>query len=78
MVMNSLGFRFDCSGNVVEHYSDGDLVNCNTPTHRDPATFDTMAAWGPNVSYAFLSGRIEDISKGAVPYPSEAHAQPVA
>lgn len=30
------------------------------------ATFDTMAVWGPNVSYAFLSGRIEDIGKGGV------------
>ncbi|KAL5320285.1 hypothetical protein ACEPPN_011086 [Leptodophora sp. 'Broadleaf-Isolate-01'] len=60
--------RFDASGNIVEHYSDGDLVNKNSVVTREKAAPDTMAVWGPNVSFAFLTGRIEDISKGpAVP-----------
>ena len=59
------GTRFDSSGNVVEHYSDGDLVNNRNTVSRERAAPDTIAVWGPNVTVAFLTGRIEDISKGA-------------
>lgn len=57
--------RFDPSGNIVEHYSDGDLVNNKTAVAKEPAAQDTMAVWGPNVTLAFLTTRMEDIEKGA-------------
>ena len=57
-------FRFDPSGNIVEHYSDGDIVNCETAVAKEPAAPDTMAVWGPNVTLAFLTTRMEDIKKG--------------
>jgi hypothetical protein len=66
-VIDIVKSRFDASGNIVEHYSDGDLVNCKTKIAREVAAPDTMAVWGPNVTVAFLSGRIEDIEKGRVP-----------
>ena len=55
--------RFDPSGNIVEHYSDGDLVNSATEAGREPAAPDTIAVWGPNVTLAFLTTRMEDIGK---------------
>ncbi|KAM5344930.1 hypothetical protein ACJ41O_010792 [Fusarium nematophilum] len=58
-------YWFDPSGNIVEHYSDGDLVNSETAISKEPAAPDTMAVWGPNVTLAFLSTRIEDMKKGA-------------
>lgn len=39
-------------------------MNNRTPAPRQPATPDAIAIWGPNVSLAFLTGRIEDASKG--------------
>ncbi|KIY00985.1 uncharacterized protein Z520_03651 [Fonsecaea multimorphosa CBS 102226] len=56
-------YWFDSSGNVVEHYSDGDVVNNRTPAPRLAATPNSIAIWGPNVSLAFLTGRIEDAKK---------------
>jgi hypothetical protein len=66
-----LRYRFDGSGNIVEHYSDGDLVNEDTPFERGPAAPDTLHVWGPNVPLAFLSGRMEDVGK-AMPVPPDA------
>ncbi len=63
--------RFDGSGNIVEHYSDGDLVNEDTPFSREAAAPDTLHVWGPNVPLAFLSGRIEDVGK-EMPVPPDA------
>ncbi|WKT45359.1 Glyoxalase/Bleomycin resistance protein/Dihydroxybiphenyl dioxygenase [Fusarium oxysporum f. sp. vasinfectum] len=57
-------YWFDPSGNIVEHYSDGDIVNCETTVAKEPAAPDTMAVWGPNVTLAFLTTRMEDIKKG--------------
>jgi hypothetical protein len=62
--------RFDSSGNIVEHYSDGDLVNSKTGYGREIAAPDTIAVWGPNVTLAFLTTKMEDIGKGAVPHHS--------
>ncbi|KAH7403048.1 Glyoxalase/Bleomycin resistance protein/Dihydroxybiphenyl dioxygenase [Cadophora sp. MPI-SDFR-AT-0126] len=58
-------YWFDNSGNIVEHYSDGDLVNNKHTLVREVAAPDTMAVWGPNVTLAFLTGSIEDIAKGS-------------
>ncbi|MCJ1477423.1 hypothetical protein MMC13_006094 [Lambiella insularis] len=38
----------DCSDYVVEHYADGDLVNCNTPVSKGQMGKDG-AIWGPGV-----------------------------
>ena len=59
--MASFPFRFDPSGNIVEHYSDGDLVNSKTGVTREISAPDNIAVWGPNVTLAFLTGRIEDM-----------------
>jgi hypothetical protein len=63
MLMPRSPYRFDVSGNIVEHYSDGDLVNRHTKMTREVAAPDTMAVWGPNVTLGFLTGRIEDMQK---------------
>ncbi|PMD28975.1 Glyoxalase/Bleomycin resistance protein/Dihydroxybiphenyl dioxygenase [Hyaloscypha variabilis F] len=54
-------YWFDASGNVVEHYSDGDLVNKDTPFQREPAGPNSLYIWGPNLPLAFLSGKLEDV-----------------
>jgi len=64
-------YRFDGSGNIVEHYSDGDLVNEDKPFTREPAAPDTLHIWGPNIPLAFLTGRIEDAGK-EMPRPPDA------
>jgi hypothetical protein len=59
--------RFDASGNVIEHYSDGDLVNCKTEVTRSPASPESLYIWGPNVPLAFITGKVEDAqNKGGV------------
>jgi len=63
-------YWFDGSGNIVEHYSDGDLVNEDTPFGREAAAPDTLHIWGPNVPLAFMSGRIEDAGKD-LPLPPD-------
>lgn len=62
--------RFDGSGNVVEHYSDGDLVNEDTPLGRAPAAPNTLCIWGPNIPLGFVTGRIEDAGK-PIPMPPD-------
>ena len=37
----------DPAGFHVEHFSDGDMVNENTPTQRYPFGRDTLLQWGP-------------------------------
>ena len=37
----------DPAGFHVEHYSDGDLVNQDTPTLHLPFGRDTLLQWGP-------------------------------
>ncbi|KAL5623848.1 hypothetical protein FOBRF1_003098 [Fusarium oxysporum] len=67
-------YWFDPSGNIVEHYSDGDIVNCETTVAKEPAAPDTMAVWGPNVTLAFLTTRMEDIKKGVAAFAVEQDA----
>ncbi|KAH7116338.1 Glyoxalase/Bleomycin resistance protein/Dihydroxybiphenyl dioxygenase [Dactylonectria macrodidyma] len=56
-------YWFDNEGFVLEHYADGDLVNCNNPHQREPASPDSISIWGPNVPLAFLTRRQEDMGK---------------
>ena len=51
--------RFDSSGNIVEHYSDGDLVNEETPTSREPAVLESLYVWGPNLPLGLLAKEVE-------------------
>ena len=53
--------RFDASGFIVEHYSDGDLVNNQTKPTRQKLAPDTMASWGPKITRAMMTKRIEDV-----------------
>jgi hypothetical protein len=59
----SLLCRFDSSGNIVEHYCDGDMVNENTPVEREPQSPHSMYIWGPDVPLAFITGKVEDVGK---------------
>ncbi|OAL34911.1 hypothetical protein AYO20_05872 [Fonsecaea nubica] len=69
-------YWFDGSGNIVEHYSDGDLVNEDTPFGREAAAPDTLHIWGPNIPLAFLSGKIEDAGKEVPVPPDPLEAKP--
>lgn len=69
-------YRFDASGFIVEHYSDGDLVNQNTKHTREPVAAGKMALWGPQPSRAFLTGRMEDLEQ--VPTMEEVRKAAVA
>jgi hypothetical protein len=55
--------RFDASGFILEHYADGDLVNCNTGYDRKPAAKHSLYVWGPNLPKAFVTARVEDVAK---------------
>ena len=48
-------YWWDSSGNMVEHYADGDLVNVQTPIAYVEAGHESLAVWGPEVPPAFLS-----------------------
>jgi hypothetical protein len=61
--------RFDASGNIAEHYSDGDQVNFHTPLSREPAAPNTLFIWGPNIPLEFVTGKIEDAGKPMPPPP---------
>jgi hypothetical protein len=67
LIYPSNSYRFDPSGNILEHYSDGDLVNSETPTSREAAAPDTIHIWGPNVPLAFLTGKMEDVGRAPNP-----------
>ena len=51
----------------MEHYADGDVVNCRTKFAREPASLETMATWGPHPSKAFMTGRMEDLEEKPAP-----------
>jgi len=38
--------RFDPTGNIMEHYVDGDLVDDTQPPHRSKASPDSLHVWG--------------------------------
>lgn len=48
-------YWWDTTGNIVEHYADGDLVNQNTPIGYVKAGPDSLAVWGPEVPAEFLA-----------------------
>jgi len=48
-------YWWDTSGNMVEHYADGDLINDTTPIGRWPASHEGLAVWGPEVPADFLN-----------------------
>jgi catechol 2,3-dioxygenase-like lactoylglutathione lyase family enzyme len=47
-------YWWDTTGNMVEHYADGDLVNEDTPLGYGPAGHEGLAVWGPEVPKEFL------------------------
>lgn len=56
-------YRFDSSGNILEHYCDGYVVNDQTPVEREPQSTRTIYSWGPEVPLAFMTGKVEDVGK---------------
>lgn len=46
-------YWWDVSGNMVEHYADGDLVNEDTPIGYVPAGEESLSIWGPKVPEEF-------------------------
>ncbi|KAK5795932.1 hypothetical protein VI817_005217 [Penicillium citrinum] len=48
-------YWWDTTGNMIEHYADGDLVNENTPIGYGPAGDESLAVWGPEVPSWFLN-----------------------
>lgn len=72
----TLPCRFDASGNVVEHYSDGDLVNQDSPFERQPAGPESLYVWGPNIPLSFMSGKLGDVGKTLVAPPNVSEAKP--
>ncbi|RAO73255.1 uncharacterized protein BHQ10_009267 [Talaromyces amestolkiae] len=71
----NIPFMFDPSGNVVEHYSDGDLVNKGSSVAREPAAPSSLYVWGPNLPLAFMSGKMEDAGKVLVAPPDASNAK---
>ncbi|KAJ5352470.1 hypothetical protein N7452_001444, partial [Penicillium brevicompactum] len=47
-------YWWDTTGNMIEHYADGDLVNDQTPIGYGPAGHESLAVWGPEVPSWFL------------------------
>ncbi|KAJ0413248.1 Glyoxalase/Bleomycin resistance protein/Dihydroxybiphenyl dioxygenase [Aspergillus carlsbadensis] len=47
-------YWWDTTGNMIEHYADGDLVNDQTPVGYGPAGDESLAVWGPEVPAWFL------------------------
>ncbi|KKZ68080.1 hypothetical protein EMCG_06292 [[Emmonsia] crescens] len=47
-------YWWDTTGNMMEHYADGDIVNKFTPIAYLPAGEESLAVWGPEVPQSFL------------------------
>jgi hypothetical protein len=47
-------YWWDTTGNMVEHYADGDQINEDTPIGYGPAGHESLAVWGPEVPKWFL------------------------
>jgi hypothetical protein len=47
-------YWWDTTGNMIEHYADGDLVNEETPVAWGEAGDEGLAVWGPEVPEWFL------------------------
>lgn len=48
-------YWWDTTGNMIEHYADGDLVNQDTPINHLPAGSESLAVWGPDIPVEFLN-----------------------
>ncbi|KAJ4313783.1 hypothetical protein N0V84_009244 [Fusarium piperis] len=48
-------YWYDTSGFIVEHYVDGDQVNCHSKTNIELATPDGLYVWGPRLPEGFLT-----------------------
>ncbi|CAM0141657.1 hypothetical protein VKS41_000769 [Umbelopsis sp. WA50703] len=48
-------YWWDTTGNMIEHYADGDLVNDKTPINNVPAGSESLAVWGPELPKDFLA-----------------------
>jgi len=46
-------YWWDATGNMLEHYADGDLVNIEAPVAFGHAGHKRLAVWGPEVPKAF-------------------------
>ncbi|KAI8669823.1 hypothetical protein NCS56_00785500 [Fusarium sp. Ph1] len=47
-------YWWDTTGNMVEHYTDGDLVNGETPVAYVEAGSESLAVWGPKLPATFM------------------------
>jgi hypothetical protein len=47
-------YWWDTTGNMIEHYADGDIVNIQSPVNRVPAGDESLAVWGPELPKAFM------------------------
>ena len=47
-------YWWDTTGNMIEHYADGDQVNAKSPVGYLPAGDEALAVWGPEVPQGFL------------------------
>jgi hypothetical protein len=47
-------YWWDTTGNMIEHYADGDIVNNQTPVNLVPAGHESLAVWGPELPKEFL------------------------
>lgn len=47
-------YWWDTTGNMIEHYADGDLVDDTTPIGYGQASDEALAVWGPEVPKWFL------------------------
>jgi hypothetical protein len=47
-------YWWDPTGNMVEHYADGDLVNSETPIGYGAAGSESLAVWGPELPSSFM------------------------
>jgi hypothetical protein len=56
-------------GNILEHYSDGDLVNEDTAQQREVESPNSLYIWGPNIPLGFVTGEMKDAN---VPIPAPA------
>lgn len=48
-------YWWDTTGNMVEHYADGDLVNDKSPVAYVEAGSESLAIWGPEVPPTFMA-----------------------
>ena len=54
LVADDQSTGWDTTGNMIEHYADGDLVNKDTPVGWGAAGDESLAVWGPEVPKWFL------------------------